>query len=314
MLARLAESDGKLYNALCFDAVFIDEGQDLLPEEFMLLHALCRRDPGTGEKNLVVFYDDAQNLYARPRPSWKEMGVDVQRGDRSRIMRQCFRSPREVVELGFNVLLGKQAPDGQTVRNRLFAEVNWLKRHGLVEEFDSHLRVKFAARASAPPVLAVFDSREKEKEWIARELVRLLYEEDVRPEDMLVLFEYGAEFKDLEEIIRRMDLRRLVKGFVKPYGANRSDKDGYIFKPDHLTISTTKGAKGYDAHVLFLCGADLFKPDDEGRASFYVGATRARLRLCVSGMRTGKGLMTEAIRLNDFLNPKHDAVGRFQHA
>jgi superfamily I DNA and RNA helicase len=301
MIERLARSDQALYRSICFDAVFVDEGQDLVPEEYMLLLALCRQDPATREKNLIVFYDDAQNLYARPRPSWKEIGIDVQRGDRSRVMRQCFRNPREVVELGFNVLLGKQAPDSRAVRNRLFAEVNWLKRQGLVEEFDSHLEVKFAARSSAPPVLAAFDSRQKEKEWLAREIVRLIYEEDVRPDDMLVLFEYEAEFKDLEGIIRRMDHCGRVKGFVKPYGANQSDKDGYIFKPEHLTISTTKGAKGYDAHVLFLCGADIFKPDDEGRASFYVGATRARLRLHVTGLGREGSLMTEALRVSALL-------------
>lgn len=47
--------------------------------------------------------------YAKKRPRWKDIGIDVQRGDRARVMKDCFRNTREIVELGFNVLVGTQA-------------------------------------------------------------------------------------------------------------------------------------------------------------------------------------------------------------
>jgi len=56
-------------------------------------------------------------------------------------------------------------------------------------------------------------------------------------------------------------------------------------------MSTVPGAKGYDAHVVFLAGADTFRDDEAGRASFYVAATRAKLRLYISGLKSN--LLTE---------------------
>jgi hypothetical protein len=50
------------------DAIFVDEGQDLEIEEFTLLLALLRPHPVAGEKALVIFYDNAQNLYAKNAP------------------------------------------------------------------------------------------------------------------------------------------------------------------------------------------------------------------------------------------------------
>src|SRR5690242_6912436 len=70
-----------------YDAIFIDEGQDFAPEEFQLLLGLLKPDKKTDEKNLIIFYDDAQNLYARQRPDWRQIGIDVQRGDRAKVMK-----------------------------------------------------------------------------------------------------------------------------------------------------------------------------------------------------------------------------------
>jgi predicted nucleic-acid-binding Zn-ribbon protein len=63
-----------------------------------------------------------------------------------------------------------------------------------------------------------------------------------------------------------------------------------------MTISTIASAKGYDAPVVFLIGADELATDLQGRASFYVGATRAKLSLFISGtkQRTA-GLLDELL-------------------
>ena len=85
------------YRGILFDAFFVDEGQDFEPEEYKLLLDLLKPDPDTGEKGLIIFYDDAQNLYAKRRPNWKEdVGIDVGKGDRSRVMKECFRNTREI--------------------------------------------------------------------------------------------------------------------------------------------------------------------------------------------------------------------------
>ncbi len=309
MIAAFERSPPARLEALRFDAVFVDEGQDLAPEEFILVHEMCRRDPATGEKNLVIFYDDAQNLYARPRPIWKALGIDVQRGDRSRVMRRCFRNPQAVVEFAFNLLLGKQAADSGAVRTRTFADVAWLGRHDLIEERPTHFRVKFTDRAGDRPAVTLFRTRDHEKRWVAAEILRLIREEEVRPEEILVVFDREGDFGSLEALIRSLDGNGVIQGVVRPYNGNRSDQDRLIFRENHLTLATTKGAKGYDAPIVFLCGADSFAADSAGRASFYVGATRTRFRLYVTGLDTPGRLAREAAAVEKILGARTPAVG-----
>ncbi|GAB4506351.1 MAG: hypothetical protein Kow00123_04890 [Anaerolineales bacterium] len=299
-IRQFAAQNPEWYQALLYDAIFVDEGQDFVPEEYQLLLDLVKTHPQTGEKTLVVFYDDAQNLYARPRPNWKQIGIDVQRGDRARVMKECFRNTREIVELAFNVLLGSQAPSHMRVQTRTYADVNDLKRWGLVEEYGDHFRVRFAERTFHKPVIYKFPSRTQEKEWLATEIVRLVEEEQVRPEDILVLFHRKADFEDLASLIQAKTKNDAIKGFLRPYGQN-PDRDEYIFREGHLTISTTHGAKGYDAQVVFVAGTDLFDAENEGRASFYVGATRAKLVLYISGLDRPNTLLTEAEAVNRVL-------------
>jgi len=53
-----------------------------------------------------------------------------------------------------------------------------------------------------------------------------------------------------------------------------------------LTVSTIASAKGYDAPIVFLLGADQLEGSIHDRAAFYVGATRAKLRLIITGVET----------------------------
>jgi superfamily I DNA and RNA helicase len=299
MLSTLEINDSNLFQSCLYDAVFVDEGQDLVPEEYKLLNKLVKLDKATGGKNLMIFYDDAQNLYARPRPKWKDLGIEIQ--NRSRVMKQCHRNTCEVLDLAFNILMGKQASHQHQVHMREFADVNLLKQNKLVEETESCFRIKFSERSFEKPLVKAFQSRCNEKEWLASEVIKLIYEQEVRPEDMLIVFDRESDFRDLSDIIRKKDLRGMIGGFVKPYGSNDQDKDNYIFKEKHITISTTKGAKGYDAHIVFLVGADLFKTDEEGRASFYVGSTRSKLVLCVTGVQASENLLSESLRLSSML-------------
>jgi hypothetical protein len=54
--------------------------------------------------------------------------------------------------------------------------------------------------------------------------------------------------------------------------------------------------------VVFLLGIDELETDTKDRASFYVGATRAKLHLTVSGVKRGKPtLLDEAMKANSVL-------------
>lgn len=282
-IAAWAQAQPEVYESLLFDAILIDEGQDFLPDDYGLLLQLIRPNASTEQKSLAVFYDDAQNLYGRPRPNWSQIGIDVQGKNRSRVMRECFRNTREVVELAFNVLLGTAAPPDVRVQTRGYADMASLHQNDLIEELGDYIHVKFAKRSYDPPMIQPFQSRDQEKHWVAQQVAQLIEEESVRPEDILILFpsEYG--FEDMPIRIERQLKRVSIKGFLQPYGKHAADKEQLIFREGYLTFSTIHGAKGYDAPIVFMMGVDLLDTDTTGRAAFYVGATRSKLILNISG-------------------------------
>ncbi|MCB0109888.1 MAG: hypothetical protein KDE53_28390, partial [Caldilineaceae bacterium] len=296
-IANFARSEPSRYHAMLFDALFVDEAQDLATEEIGLLLDLIKPNADSGEKTLVLCYDDAQNLYGRPRPVWREVGINVAIGDRSRVMRQCHRNGRQTVELALNVLLGSAAPPDLRVHTRQYADLAYLREHNLVTEERDHVRVHFALREDLPPTVQTFPLRHAELDWVVEEVVQLIVEEAVRPEDILLLAHQprSPEF-DLPYLDRRLRERLPTIALRHVYGEQRA-KDDYLLVPGQLTLATVFSAKGYDAPVVFVMGADLFPYTKEGRAAFYVAATRAKLRLFISGLWRDRSLLGEADQL-----------------
>lgn len=304
-LEKLASEQPDKYWEISFDAIFVDEGQDFSPDDFRVLMSLIRANPATNQKGLVIFYDDAQNLYAQQRPNWSQIGIDVK--NRSRVMKECFRNTREIVELAFNVLLGTAAPPEVRTKTRTYADVNYLSNANLIEETDNYVEIKFAKRTFDVPYVTAFNTRSQEKEWVASEIVRLVEDELVRPEDILVLFPKSGEYHDLTDLIRRTSRTSRISGFVQPYGKS-ADKDAFIFREGYLTLSTIHGAKGYDAPIVFLLGTDLLDLESKGRAAFFVGATRSKLMLNISGIEGPNTLLQEARDVQMVMQSKFEPV------
>ncbi len=293
-ILQFAVDSPEHYRSLLLDAIFVDEGQDLEPEEFQLLMALLKRHPETGEKALIIFYDDAQNLYAKKRPIWKDIGIDIQGGDRSRVMKESFRNTREVVELGFNVLLGTTAADQSKVRTRAYSNVAELLQSGLVEEIDTRFVIHFAERTFDRPRVNIFLTRAEELSWLALEIRRLLEKEQVRPSDLLILGISKRICDEVEQVLRASAFNG-VKGLKLPYRKN--EKRDYIFEEGCITVSTIHAAKGYDAPLVFMVGTEDCSTEPKGRAAFYVAATRAKMLLYVSGVSGIPSLLQEAEKL-----------------
>ncbi len=290
-LSQLRAAQPASFAALQYEVLFVDEGQDFVPEEYRLLLELVHPSPPRDERPLVIFYDDAQNVYGRPRPNWQELGIDVQRGDRSRVMTECFRNTRQIIEFAFNILLGSHAPNPRAIGTRGFADTAYLGDKRLVEERGDGFVVNFAERIGPAPEVRRFQDANEETEWLVTRIHELIARHMVRSEDILVLAEQKDVLERVATALTRQLPRGTIAGLVRPY--REEEKDQYIFRGKHLTLSTVKSAKGYDAYVVFLVGAHVFRGDVEGRAAFYVGATRAKHLLTVTG--TSGPLLEEAL-------------------
>lgn len=290
-LAQLDTMSPEELDELRFDAMFIDEGQDVHPDALALLYTLVRPNPDSTERSISIYYDDAQNIYGHPRPTWRNYGINVE-GGRAAFMRQCYRNSREIVEMSINVLLGTAADEKTRVATRRYADVYTLSEKNLVDETADGWRVSFAEPSGEVPQVYLFPNRTEEVNWAGDVLLTLIDDENVRPEDILVI---SGNQRTLPHLERR--LREISDGALEPRlvgGKNRSTLDEPLLIPGKLTLCTVYASKGYDVPLVLLLDADQLPPSVTGRAMFYVAATRAKRYLIVAGVKTPDSLLSEA--------------------
>ncbi len=291
-LEALRSNQPRLYERILFDGMMIDEAQDAHPDEYALLRALVRPDTKTGERSISIFYDDAQNLYGNPPPTWRNLNLNVT-GGRASFMQHCYRNSREILELGMNVLLGTHARQRQRAATRRYVDVLTLQEKKLLELAKEGWRVHFAEAAGILPVVRGFQTRFEQLDWVAEAIVALLEEDRVRPEHILILSPRSTSFRYLGQRLNQLSKTPLKQRVVG--GAYRQHIDDLLIVPEHLTLATVYAAKGYDAPVSFLVDVDQIDDDVTGRALFYVGVTRAKRYLIVTGLDLPNTLMREAI-------------------
>ncbi len=204
-------------------------------------------------QNIIIFYDDAQNVYGRKRPNWSNTGINIT-PDRSRVMKTCYRNTKQIINLAYNVLLGSCADENTRVKTRMYSDINYLKKLGLVEDYGDWVRVNFAVRNGPAPVFKKFDTEEIELNWVVESVRKLIKEKDVRPEDILIITYRNKYCERLSQKLKKgiPEIKKIINAYKK------DEKDSYIFEKDAITISTIHGAKGYEAPVVFLIALDDF--------------------------------------------------------
>jgi len=283
-LMYVKEHDPATFGRCAYDAIYVDEGQDFLEVEFRLLKELCLTEEG-GEPSLFVFYDDTQSLYGSQRPNWHSLGLNIV--GRSHVMAECFRNTRQIVEPTFNVLYGTFATNKANVPTKAFGDIATMEEKKLLQQVDGVWKVGFAKREGLKPKVTVAPSRPKECEALVARLRWLIEEQEVRPEDILVLVYYRNQ---VDRFVAALESARI--GAVEGLHIAINEKDALLHRRGWLTISTVASAKGYDAYCVLLAGANEFPTDVQGRASFYVACTRAIEYLEVFG-HDRKGLVAE---------------------
>ena len=265
-----------------YEAVYVDEAQDLFQEEITFLLKLARPDE-QGRQTFVIFYDNAQNIYGVTLPVWDKLGVNIL-GGRTVFLDQCLRNTVEVLAFAFNVLVGSFAPEGERVVTRTIADVAGLRQRGLITERGDRFDIHFSRRHGPRPVVRIFQTRQQEIDAMVDDVARLISREKVLPRDILIVYKHHYAYKGaLEDRLRERISNDIQIRLVD--SDHYANKDRPLIEDQVLTISTIASAKGYDAPIVLMMGADELATDTNGRASFYVGATRAKLHLIVSGVR-----------------------------
>ena len=271
------------------DAIFLDEAQDFGPNTLRLVARLAKQSEADepSRRPVMIFYDNAQNVYSRRPPTWKELGIDVV-GGRSTVMEESFRSTKPITELALNVLYSFNPPESDPDHKELLAR-------GLIEKTTRTLRgeqkgwwiVRFNHVDGPAPTLHPYPDLPTEAKGIGDQLVKWIRQEGVKPSDIRII----CINDQVRNAIRHHTSPKLAEINVQ-LRIVTSVQRGQALIQDHSTIvvATPNSFKGWDSEVLVLAGADYFAAGKGVLAhSLYTAMTRARSVLAVFGQRNAPG-------------------------
>lgn len=192
-----------------YDAILIDEAQDFAPN-FLLLCYEYLKDP----KRLVYAYDELQNLGNRSLPPVEEIfgkntdGIprvvihppETGKPKQDIILDTCYRNSRPVLStahaLGFGIYRDKGLV--QIFENKnLWFDIGYQESNGEIE--DGELVTLSRTSKSSPEFLEkhssledliqfeVFETLEEQTAWLVEEIRRNLTEDELIPDDIVVI-------------------------------------------------------------------------------------------------------------------------------
>ncbi len=194
-----------------FDAVIVDEVQDLKPQELRLLSCLAASSP----ENLLLCGDAGQRIYPGGF-SLKRLGIDV-RG-RSRILRINYRTTEQIRRFADSLIpaeaddLDDAAEDRRGTRSLLRGPV---------------------------PVLRGFKKPADQVAFVLEQLKRLL-DEGLKPEEIAVFARSKNRLDPLIEALRATDIP-----------VHQLSRDSGLRAQPGLNVGTMHRAKGLEFKVVF---------------------------------------------------------------
>jgi superfamily I DNA and RNA helicase len=302
-----------------FDAILIDEAQDFYPN----FYKMCRdalRDP----QRLIWAYDEAQSLENLSAPSptnifgKDEAGnpvVDL-RGSypggiqKSTIMRRSYRAPRAVLMTAHALGMGLKRSDG--VVQTITTQDGWenigykivtgdFRKPGTevqIRRPDENSPHPLQDEAAARPFVdhQSFDSRHTEMAHVATSIREDVNEDDIDPEDIMIILLGQRTEKRAERVARRLDqqLPSDIETNLVWQG------DGDVFKQaGKITVTRINRAKGNEAPVVYLTGIEYVDKTSsrdslvQRRNKAFVGITRSRAWCTITGVDQGQPVFDE---------------------
>lgn len=262
----------------CCHAMFIDEAQDMGSNTLRLLAALVQptANDEPSHRAINIFYDNAQNIFHRPRPKWSELGVNIV--GRSEVMKESFRSTRPITEFALNVLYQFHPPQTDEDHKELLDR-------GLVEKTQRDgqdwYQVRFNQVEGPLPTFHKFqkDALAAQYEAAGERIVRWIQQEGVKPKDIALLFHKKSNAGSVRSYIGpKLERIGVQLRIEKPRGLRRTENE--------VLASTVASFKGYEAEVVVIPAVEQFVLMDVLATDLYVAMTRARSILAIYGHPT----------------------------
>jgi len=338
--AELLEHVKKAPSICLYDAVLIDEAQDL-PQPFFELVYYATRDP----KRIVWAYDELQNLGSysmlpptelfgtnpQGEPNVPSLENNAGKASEDLVLPVCYRNTPWALTVAHALGLGIYRDEGL---------VQYFEDQGLWEEIG-YETVQGEARAGQHVVLrrksestpkyfeelltpedavAVkqFRTIEDQMEWVATAIARNLTEDELEIDDILVIIpEPRSVAVDAAKLITLLEKHDISSHIV---GITRS-RD-IVFDSETLAITGIFRAKGNEAPMVYILNSEFCAEGRELsrlRNMLFTAVTRSRawVRICGVGEQMHsleleiKHLVSKGFKL-DFTIPTDDELTRIR--
>lgn len=247
-----------------YDAILVDEGQDLGDDMYRLLLSILA--PGG---DLLIAVDTNQNIYRR-RSSWKSLGINA--AGNSHTLKLPYRSTREISRFA-EAFLGSEEPT--SVQMELIPKSP--SRHGLPPRLEACEDYDALVDFLATEIKGHITRQEYKRSEIA-----VIYDDKVYVDfDGPVQFDY-ANKGAIRHIYERLEAAGIPTKWVS---ADVRAKELYDVTTDRVTLVSVHSAKGLDFDLVFLLGGKQLAPSGALSAPelnlCYVGITRAKHHLVI---------------------------------
>jgi len=291
-LLRLGAPDKQKY-----DHVFIDEGQDIELIWYPLIREVAK--PTSDGLSIVVFYDEAQNVYGvKPPgstptlPKWEDLlGSVPHRRGLETVMRVGHRNTNEILTFSFNILLG--AFSDHDPEMAVFTNLNEYTKRTIPDDPSLNhpnagkpcvevmgkrqYKINFAvSRGSLPSIY-----KKTYRGELLKKLMKTIKEQlnpsfdNVDPRDILIM---TPKKESLLEILKALESVEIgwhcpikFDFHSDPRAKTKSENEfrnwdprmEAFFQEGRVTASTIKSAKGYTAHICHIVFIEDFPINSE---------------------------------------------------
>lgn len=279
-----------------FDAVFVDEAQDMDADTLRDLYDSCHATT-KGLKNFILFADDSQNIYGKKTldelRSVLPAGLDF-RG-RSDVLRETYRSTQTILSLAVNLALDPKNVYGLGASRLLeYMRVAELAQEGLLirpeDSPEGAYSVCYTEREGVPTRYLRTPSEKVTLARLSKEIKRLVAEEGLALGDVLVVTVKRPE--RVADALNAVGIKATAFGGKK--GANTLGMPGA--GGDSVRCTTVFTSKGHESPVSFF----LWPEELEDIHTFMKipGATDAdfeRIRRCMLYVSISRAMFIQYI-------------------
>ncbi len=290
-----------------YDAVLIDEAQDLPPAFFQLIHRFTR-----SPKRIVWAYDDLQRLSEASMPSLEELFGKDQHGDplvalandngaqQDIVLTVCYRNPPWALVTAHALGFGVYRADGGLVQHfddpGLWTEIGYRVRQGTLSpgqevslERPPSSYPEYFPRLLQPNDVIVhrgFRHELDQAEWIAEQIRINLTTDELDADDILVVLPSSrtarSDARPIAAALARLKIDSHLAGVTSSVDE--------IFKPESIALAHIHRSKGNEAAMVYVANAHVCF-DGFGlvtlRNTLFTAVTRSKawVRICGIGSR-----------------------------